>query len=221
MTLINEFPELIQLNIIKYIDGVEDKLKYINAISSSSAHYDYYIGMLSNDYDWYVMRFMYDTGVLTNLAYINSSSKIYLDNYEIVKILDDRKWGWEFDISYFIFEDLISEIIYNNELINRIPESFIYANDMCEYYKEKAILERDNIDDIDNVYDYNNINDSNDPFEYISTFNDMDTDFYNFYGIDKYKNAYKEGYNTSKYVDINNKYLFVEELIEKYRVNAS
>jgi hypothetical protein len=45
----------------------------------------------------------------------------------------------------------------------------------------------------------------------------MDTDFYNFYGIDKYKKAYEEAYNTSKSVDINNEYLFVEELIEKYR----
>ena len=104
MLLINDMPVLIQHQIIKYIDSVEDKLKYINSICSNSYQYDYYIDILSNDNDWYVMRFMYDTGVLTNLAYHNSSSKIYLDNYEIVKILDDRKWGWEFDISYFIFD---------------------------------------------------------------------------------------------------------------------
>jgi hypothetical protein len=217
MLLINGMPVLIQHQIIKYIDSVEDKLKYINSICINSDQYDYYINILSNDNDWYIMRFMYDTGVLTNLAYHNSSSKIYLDNYEIVKILDDRKWGWEFDISYFIFESLISEIINNDELINRIPESFIYAKDMCEYYIEKQIFERDHIDDIDNFYDYNNINDNNEPFEYISTFNDMDTEFYNFYGIDKYKKGYEEGFNISKSVDINNEYLFVEELIEKYR----
>jgi hypothetical protein len=213
MEVVLSIPELVNLKIIKYIDSVEDKLKYINTISSSSAHYDYYIDILSNDYEWYMMRFMYDTGVLTKLAYHDSENMIYLDNYDIVKIIDNRTWGWEFDIACCIFEDLISEIIDNDKLINRIPETFIYARDMCKYYNEIQTYYRTHTDDIYNE----NMNVENEQYDYFGIFEDMDSDFYNFYGIDKYKNSYVSGYY-SKIVDIDKDYLFVEELIEKYRI---
>lgn len=217
MTLINELPEFIHFNIIKHIDGVEDKLKYIASISSSAAQYDYYISKLSYDYEWYMMRFMYDTGVLTKLTYHNSETITYLDNYDIVKIIDNRTWAWELDISCCIFEDLISEIKDNKKLINKIPESFIYARDMCKYYNEIQKYYITSIDDIGYIHN-ENMNDENEQFEYFGIFEDIDSDFYNFYGINKYKNAYEDGYN-SKIIDIDNDYLFVEELIKKYKIN--
>jgi hypothetical protein len=204
-----DLPELVHFKIIKYIENIKDKIKYINSISNNFNEYDYYIKILENNNDWQYIKFMYDTGVLCKLVYKNHNiSKIYLNiNNEIIKKVDFI-YDFQFNISNYIFDDLITEIIDNKEIINRIPTSFIDANYLCNYYEE---LMMDIEIYTDNLLEYDNYSDNE-----ISV---LDDEFYELYLKEEYRKYFIEGFNSvddtvnDTVNDDNN--LFVDELIKK------